>query len=104
MKNVPGKLPFVLSTTSNTYTGTGTHKNSLSLSLSLRDVLTRLTGRCYCLLCAFLRMFAGYLLFECCVSYYCVRHGMEDILVCLLCIDATGIQSNMRVFVSTLDC
>ena len=36
MKNVPGKLPFVLSTTSNTYTGTGTHKNSLSLSLSER--------------------------------------------------------------------
>ena len=38
------------------------------------------------------------------MSYYCVRHGMDDILVYLLCIDATGIKSNMRVFVSTFDC
>ena len=42
-------------------------------------------------------------LFECCVFYYCVHHGIDDILLCLLCIDATGIQINMRVFVSTFD-
>ena len=67
-------------------------------------VLTCLTGCCYCLLCAFLWIFLDICLFECCVSYYCVRHGMDDILVCLLRIDATRIQSNMRVFVSTFDC
>ncbi len=76
----------------------------LSIQAIQREVLTRLTGRCYCLLCAFLWIFADICLFECCVSYCCVRHGMDDILVCLLCIDATGIQSNMRVFVSTFDC
>ena len=38
------------------------------------------------------------------LEYDWLRAGMDDILVCLLCIDATGIQSNMRVFVSTFDC
>ena len=76
----------------------------LTVKYGTREVLTRLTGRCYCLLCAFLWIFADICLFECCVSYCCVRHGMDDILVSLLCIDATGIQSNMRVFVSTFDC